>query len=125
MEMTMGTCMYCGQTRAIKTSGEIDEQQADALVTAGCTCDGALKAATMEETLSRIGQLFGGGCREMGFEYVCDVQQERALREMSDAVLLDQFEEIKAKLPNGDMAVFKKIGGVVEISREMKRKRTV
>ena len=55
MEMTMGTCRYCGQTRTIKTSGEIDERQADALVTAGCTCDGALKAATMEETLSRIG----------------------------------------------------------------------
>ena len=61
----------------------------------------------------------------MGFEYVCDADQERVLRDMSDAVLLEHFDEIKAKLPNGDMAVFKKIGGVVEISREMKRKRTV
>lgn len=61
----------------------------------------------------------------MGFEYVCDGDQLRTLREMSDAVLLEHFEEIKAKLPNGDTATFKLCAGVVEIAREMRRKRTV
>ena len=85
-----------------------------------------MKARTQEETASRIDQIFGEGSRDMRFEYECDPGQRRALREMSDAVLLGQFEEIKVKLPNGDIAIFKTGSETgVEISREMKRKRMV
>lgn len=125
MEMITGTCMFCGQQQTIRVSGNIDEKEVDLIVTQRCNCDGALKAKTQEETLSRIEQLFGSGCRNMGFEYVCDNYQMRALMDMSNAVLLQHIEEIKAKLPNGDMAVFKLTGDTVEISREMKRKKTV
>lgn len=125
MEMITGTCMFCGQQQTIRVSGKIDENEANLIVTQKCNCDGALKAKTQEETLSRIEQLFGSGSRDMGFEYVCDNYQLRALRDMSIAVLLQYIEEIKAKLPNGDMAIFKLTGDTVEIAREMKHKRTV
>lgn len=125
MEMITGTCMFCGQQQTIRVSGKIDENEANLIVTQKCNCDGALKAKTQEETLSRIQQLFGSGCRDMGFEYVCDGHQLRVLREASDAVLLQHIDEAKIKLPNGDMAAFKLTGGVVEITREMKRKKTV
>lgn len=125
MEMITGTCMFCGQQQTIRVSGKIDENEVDQIVTQKCSCDGALKANTQEETLSRIEQLFGSGCRDMGFEYVCDGYQLRVLREASDAVLLQHIDEAKIKLPNGDMAAFKLTVGIVEITREMKRKKTV
>lgn len=125
MEVITGSCLYCGQQQTIRVGGKISEDKANLIATENCCCDGALKARTAEETLSRIEALFGEGCREMGFEYACDVDQKRTLRTISEAVLLKQFEEIKVKLPNGDTASFKPCAGMVEISREMKRKRTV
>lgn len=125
MEMITGSCMYCGQQQTICVSGKISEDEANLIATEKCACDGALKARTAEETLSRIEALFGEGCREMGFEYACDVDQKRTLRTISEAILLEEFKEIKVKLPNGDTASFKLCAGTVEISRETKCKRTV
>ena len=47
------------------------------------------------------------------------------LRDMSFMVLIDAFEEIKAKLRNGDVVTIKLLGAEVSIAREMKKKKTV
>ena len=39
-------------------------------------------------------------------------------------VLDELYDEAKIKLPNGDVATMKLTAGTLEISREMKRKRT-
>ena len=75
--------------------------------------------------MDRIEMLFGPECRKIGFEYVCCEEQLDALRETEAIVGAGGFTEVKAKLPNGDMAVFKLKGEEVEVSREMKRKKTV
>lgn len=54
MEMITGSCLYCGQQQTIRVSGQVDEEQVDRLVTERCMCDGALKARTQEENMSRV-----------------------------------------------------------------------
>ena len=75
--------------------------------------------------MDRFDMLFGPKCREAGFDYVCGQEQMEALREMEQAVACELFGEIKVKLPGGDMAVIKSIGNDTQVSREMKRKKTV
>ena len=59
-----------------------------------------------------------------GFEYVCDINQREALAQVAGHVLGELYDEAKIKLPNGDVATMKLTMGTLEISREMKRKRT-
>ena len=125
METTIGTCMYCGQQMTIQTSGNVDDYKADLIATEHCPCDGAVRARSEDEIADQVRRLFGEASRDMGFEYVCDAGEMRMLRDMSFGVLIDAFEEIRVKLRNSDVAVMKKLGGVVMISREMKRKKTV
>lgn len=125
METTYGTCMYCGQTMMIKTSGEIDQEKADLIAVEHCVCDGAVKARSEDELNDQVRLLFGDDSRRAGFEYVCGEDEMKMLRDMSFMVLIDAFDEIKVKLRNGDVATMKLLGGVVSISREMKKKKTV
>ncbi len=125
METTFGTCMYCGQTMMIKTSGEIDQERADMIAQEHCPCDGAVKARNEDELHDRIRMLFGDDCRRMGFEYVCGEDERKMLRDMSFMMLIDAFEEIKVKLRNGDSVTMKLLGGEVSITREMKKKKSV
>ena len=124
MNQVMGTCLYCGQSQTIQTSGELDEQEANVLATQRCKCDRALHAQEQSEVMDRVDGLFGPRCREMGFEYVCDVDQREALAQVAVHVLDELYDEAKIKLPNGDVATMKLTAGMLEISREMKRKRT-
>ena len=74
--------------------------------------------------MDRVDGLFGPRCREMGFEYVCDISQREALAQVAVHVMDELYNEAKLKLPNGDVATMKLTAGMLEISREMKRKRT-
>lgn len=124
MNQLMGTCLYCGQSQTIQTSGELDEQEANVLATQRCKCDRALHAQEQSEVMNRVDGLFGPMCRGMGFEYVCDGDQLEALAQVAEHVMDGLYDEAKIKLPNGDVATMKLTGGVLEFSREMKRKRT-
>lgn len=124
MNQVIGSCLYCGQSQTIQTSGELSEHEADALATQRCKCDRALHAQEQSEVADRIDGLFGPRCREMGFEYVCDVAQCEALAQVAVHVMDELYDEAKIKLPNGDVATMKLTAGTLELSREMKRKRT-
>lgn len=124
MNQVMGTCLYCGQSQTIQTSGELSEQEANVLATQRCKCDMALHAQEQSEVMDRIDGLFGPSCGAMGFEYVCDINQREALAQVAEHVLDELYDEAKIKLPNGDVATMKLTAGLLEISREMKRKRT-
>ena len=38
LPLTQGTCRFCGQTKMIKTVGDITQSQADEMATEGCDC---------------------------------------------------------------------------------------
>ena len=124
MNQYTGVCVYCGQGQTIQTSSELSEQEANVLATQRCKCDRALHAQEQSEVMDRVDGLFGPRCREMGFEYVCDIDQREALAQVAVHVLDELYDEAKIKLPNGDVATMKLTMGMLEISREMKRKRT-
>ena len=124
MNQVIGTCLYCGQSQTIQTSGELDEQEANVLATQRCKCDRALHAQEQSEVMNRVDGLFGPSCGAMGFEYVCDINQREALAQVAEHVLDELYDEAKIKLPNGDVATMMLTAGVLEISRAMKRKRT-
>lgn len=126
MAEVFGVCQFCGQSRLIRVSGEMQQDEANQLVSEACDCSGALMARSEAEIMDRIDALFGPACSQNGFDTDFDTSRRTALRSIALDVLAEKFEEAKIKLPGGDMATFKAIGGVeVEISREMKRKRTV
>lgn len=126
MSELFGQCSFCGQSRIIRVSGEMDQEEANRLVSESCECDGALLARSEAEIMDRIDQLFGPACGQKGFDVQVDMSTRFALRTVALDVLTEKFEEAKIKLPGGDMATFKSVGNVnIEIIREMKRKRTV
>ena len=59
MNQVMGTCLYCGQSQTIQTSGELSEQEANVLATQRCKCDRALHAQAQSEVMDRVDGLFG------------------------------------------------------------------
>lgn len=123
MNQVTGTCLYCGQSQTIQTSGELSEHEADVLATQRCKCDRALRAQEQSEVADRIDGLLGSRCREMGFEYVCNVAQCEALAQVAVHVMDELYDEAKIKLPNGDVVTMK-LTGTLKLSRETKRKRT-
>lgn len=38
LPLTQGTCRFCGQTKMIRTVGDITQSQADEMATEGCDC---------------------------------------------------------------------------------------
>ena len=125
MAEMFGICQFCGQSRMIRVSGGMEQEDANRLVTEGCDCNGALMARSEAEIAERIDSLFGPACSQKGFGTSFDMSARHSLRGIALDVLSEKFDEAKIKLPGGDVATFKAIGGVqVEISREMKRKRT-
>lgn len=38
LPLTQGTCRFCGQTKLLKTVGDITQSQADEMATEGCDC---------------------------------------------------------------------------------------
>lgn len=121
----MGVCIYCGQQQMLMMSDDCTKEQADVLATNKCKCVGALRAQSANESADRVGRLFGKGCDELGFSVECDVATLHSLRQIAQMVIGGELDEVKAKLPCGDMAVFSNKGSDIEISREMKRKRTL
>lgn len=41
LPLTQGTCRFCGQTKLLKTVGDITQSQADEMATEGCDCSDA------------------------------------------------------------------------------------
>ena len=124
MAQYTGNCIYCGQGQTIHTSSELEQEQVNMLVSQRCGCAGAMRANNRSEIMDRIDKLFGPDCSVLGFEYVCDISQREALAQVAEHVMDELYDEAKIKLPNGDVATMKLTAGTLEISREMKRKRT-
>ncbi len=120
-----GVCLYCGQQQMVAVNDECTEEQADVLATNRCKCVGALKARGLEESKDRVDRLFGSGCAKMGFDTPCDEATVQALRRIVQLITAEDLDEVKVKLPCGDTAVIRRTGGIAEITRELKRKRTL
>lgn len=127
MAFMMGNCFYCGQQRMVEgATGTESAAKLNELATQQCTCDAALKARDSRDIPERVTELFGAKCKELGFTYACDKDALEVLVYVACGVAGGRFQDVKVKLLCGDMAVFKAPEeGLVEISREMKRKRTL
>lgn len=70
MAEVFGVCRFCGQSRVIRVSGEMEQEEADRLVSEACDCNGALMARSESEVMNRIDELFGPACSQKGFDTV-------------------------------------------------------
>ena len=127
MALMIGNCFYCGQQRMVEgATGEEGTAKLNELATQQCTCDAALKTRDKRDIPKRVQELFGGKCKELGFAHECDEDALEVLVHVACGVAGGRFQDVKVKLLCGDMAVFKASEeGLVKISREMKRKRTL
>ena len=127
MAFRMGNCFYCGQQRMVEeVTGAEGAAELNELATQQCTCDAALKTRDKRDIPKRVQELFGAKCKELGFAHECDEDALEVLIHVACGVAGGRFQEVKVKLLCGDMAVFKAPEeGLVAISREMKRKRTL
>ena len=120
-----GTCRYCGQMSTVKSSEPYLGQEADALITNYCRCDGARRARKNDEVRGSVGQLFGDESVEMGFEPE-EAHTIDAINQLIDFVVDFALIEATARMPGGDICKIKlDKHGELQVTRTLKRQRTM
>lgn len=120
-----GACDFCGQTQMLKANEPMTGSDADAYITAHCTCQQANKARARKEMNSSIEALFGFECVDMGFMPEND-DVLRALKDLAALVDDEVLGNVQAALPGGDTVKIKLGGdGCAQVTRVLKRQKTM
>ena len=86
----VGTCAYCGQTRAIETLGEVTQKELDRMATERCVCQGAQEEKKKKARKAKIDEFIN-----KKFPYG---KLAGEIHSLVDVIEDNTFEEITAKL---------------------------
>lgn len=125
-ETVIGVCRYCGQTFSTQ---EATQEEANALATQRCICDGAKRERRIREIIDdaqdRAAILFGAGGTVDGFVEVDSPQIGELINSAIERVAYGELKEVSMQILGcGSAKITRTKTGGVKITRSRKMSKT-
>lgn len=109
----MGTCKHCGQSRIIKTEGEVSQDQADEIASEECDCPGAKVEHNRKSKINKANEW-----AEQRFENNPEVLD--LFREVFSSVTNNEVEKVSIKVNQWTHNIFLDSDGYLNVKSSKK-----